>query len=186
MAASRVFVIALATAAIAACGSTASNNTSKGAGSTPTPAPYTADCGGGVGFTAVFPGEPKRTTQDTTAADGSTITAVLFDSYAPSGEEVAAACETLPAGQDPQTTLDNAISGSAGNVPSGQVSSKNNLTWLGSPAEDAVISSSDGTISERVVFVGNTLYIITGVPKNGDHSGYDAFLATFKATGTSS
>jgi hypothetical protein len=162
--------------ALAACG-----GQSSGSATTPTPSasPYVAT---ESGFSAVFPATPAKQTQKVNQpginADLTLYTATTND------EQVIVGYEPLPLApqqSEIQSRLDAGIAGSASNT-SGTVLSKSNTTFLGQPAEDAVIQAQGAVVHERIVFFGSKLYIFEGITRTTDakHPAYDTMLATFK------
>jgi len=162
--------------ALSACG-----GTSTGSAATPTPAPtpYVAT---DSGFSAVFPATPARSTQNINQPGiNTTLTLYLATTNT---EQVAVGYEPLPVaptGDAIQTSLDGGVAGSAKNV-NGTVASKSNTTFLGQPAEDAVIQAQGTVVRERIFFVGSKLYVLEGITSSIDvkHPSYDTLLATFK------
>ncbi len=99
-------------------------------------------------------------------------------------EQVAIAYEKLPAapqGSAVQQGLDGGVDGSAKNT-NGTIVSRSNTTFLGQPAEDAVIQAQGTVVHERVVFIGDKLYVLEGITGSvsAKHPAYDKMLATFK------
>lgn len=91
-------------------------------------------------------------------------------------------------GADLQKLLDAQMDGSASAV-TGTVTSRKNLTFLGHPAEDGVISGRQGVaLRMRAFFVpegaGDRYYVISGGAASlpAAHPAYDHLLATFKLT----
>jgi hypothetical protein len=173
--------LAAATASIAivlaACGSQSSSNSAKTP--TPTATPYVAT---ESGFSAVFPATPDKQTQKVNQngvnADLTLYVATTND------EQVVVGYQALPFApqhDEIQARLDAGVAGSASNVK-GTVLSKSNTTFLGQPAEDAVIQAEGTVIHERIVFFGAKLYLFEGLTRTADakHPAYDKLLATFK------
>jgi len=163
--------------ALAACGGTSS------ASSTPTPTPSaTPFVATDSGFSAVFPATPQRSTQNINQP-GVNTTMTLYLATT-NDEQVAVAYEKLPAapqGSAVQQGLDGGVDGSAKNT-NGTIVSRNNTTFLGQPAEDAVIQAQGTVVHERVVFIGDKLYVLEGITGSlsAAHPAYDKMLATFK------
>ena len=171
-------VIASASLAIllAACGNQSSNSTTT---PTPTATPYVAT---ESGFSAVFPAVPAKQTQKLNQpgvnADLTLYVATTND------EQVIVGYEPLPLApqqSEIQSRLDAGIAGSASNT-NGTVLSKSNTTFLGQPAEDAVIQAEGAVVHERIVFFGSKLYLFEGITRTADakHPAYDKLLETFK------
>ena len=176
----RVFMagaVLLAVSGAAACGGGSSS--SKSATSTTRPAFIAAD----AGFSAEFPGAPKRQEQPVEQA-GVSLKVIFYQSTT-NDEVVAVGSSTTPialTGDGLTTALDKAIDGSATNVH-GTVSSRSKTTFLGVPAEDGVITAQGNVVHERVFVVGQRLYIAEGITSSASkpHPAYDRLLATFKA-----
>ncbi len=135
----------------AACGGQSEANTP-----TPTAIPYVAT---ESGFSAVFPATPAKQTQKVNQpginADLTLYTATTND------EQVIVGYEPLPLApqrSEIQSRLDAGVAGSASNT-NGTVLSKGNTTFLGQPAEDAVLQAQGAVVHERIVFFGSKLYI---------------------------
>ncbi len=169
-------VVASLAVALAACGS---SSPSSATSPTPTATPYVAT---ESGFSAVFPATPDKQTQKVNQpginADLTLYTATTND------EQVIVGYEPLPLApqqSEIQSRLDAGVAGSASNT-NGTVLSKSNTTFLGQPAEDAVIQAQGAVVHERIVFFGAKLYIFEGITRTTDakHPAYDKLLATFK------
>src|SRR2546427_8787026 len=146
---------------------------------TPTATPY---AGTESGFSAVFPAIPAKQTQKLNqpaiSADLTLYVATTND------EQVIVGYEPLPLApqqSEIQSRLDAGVAGSASNT-NGTVLSKSNTTFLGQPAEDAVIQAEGAVVHERIVFFGSKLYLFEGITRTADakHPAYDTMLATFK------
>jgi hypothetical protein len=162
---------------LAACGGGATG------GSTPSPSttPFTAT---DAGFSAVFPATPKRSTQNIDQP-GIKTTMTLYLATT-NDEQIGVAEEQLPnAPQGPaiQAGLDGGIEGSA-KSSNGTILSRSNTTFLGQPAEDAVIQTQGAAVHERLVFIGSKLFVLEGITRTATdkHPDYDRLLATFKTT----
>jgi hypothetical protein len=160
---------------LTACGGGASTS------ATPTPSatPFVAT---DSGFSAVFPAKPARSTQNINQT-GVATTMTLYQATT-NTEQVAVGYEQLPvapSGSDIQSGLDGGVAGSAKNT-NGTVVSKTQTTFLGQPAEDAVIQAQGVVVHERIVFIGAKLYVLEGITGSVDakHPAYDTLLATFK------
>jgi hypothetical protein len=169
---------ALATAVIlAACGGTSSNSNSPSP--TPSATPFVAT---DSHFSAVFPAKPQRQTQAINET-GLNTTMTLYIATT-NDEQVAVAYQKLPSPPDPagvKAGLDGGVNGSAQNVK-GTIVSRSNTTFLGQPAEDAVIQAQGTVVHERIVFIGDGLYVLEGITNSvsAKHPAYDKMLATFK------
>jgi hypothetical protein len=173
----RLLVVSTSLAmALAACGGQSSSSAT-----TPTPSasPYVAT---ESGFSAVFPATPAKQTQK---LDQPGINADLTLYVATTNDEqVIVGYEPLPLApqqSEIQSRLDAGVAGSASNTK-GTVLSKSNTTFLGQPAEDAVIQAEGAVVHERIVFFGSKLYLFEGITRTADakHPAYDTLLATFK------
>jgi hypothetical protein len=135
-----------------------------------------------AGFSAVFPTTPQRQTQNINQT-GVATTMTLYLATT-NDEQVAVGYEKLPAapqGSAVQAGLDGGIDGSAKNT-NGTIVSRSNTTFLGHPAEDAVVQAQGSVVHERLVFIGDKLYIFEGITgsMSAKHPWYDKLLATFK------
>ncbi len=161
---------------LAACG-----GSSKGPSAVPRTvavAPFVAP---DAGFSAVFPTPPKRQTLPVVQA-GVSLNVLLYEATT-NHEQVAVAYTSLP-GVPAQSGLDDAINAAAANVK-GTVTTRADTTYLGHPAEDAVITAPGAVVHVRVVYVGDKRYLLEGVTSaaNTPHPQYDALLATFRTRG---
>jgi hypothetical protein len=161
---------------LAACG-----GSSTSASTTPTPeaTPFVAT---DSGFSAVFPGTPARQTQKINQP-GINTDLILYVATT-NDEQVIVGYEQLPlapTGAETQSRLDAGVDGSSSNVK-GTILSRSNTTFLGKPAEDAVIQAEGTVVHERIVFFGSKLYLFEGLTRTADakHPAYDKLLATFK------
>jgi len=174
---SQRLVLASASLAIllAACGGSSTSSAT-----TPTPeAPYVAT---DSGFSAVFPATPARQTQKINQP-GINTDLVLYVATT-NDEQVIVGFEQLPLAPttaETQSRLDAGVDGSSSNV-NGTILSRSNTTFLGKPAEDAVIQAEGTVVHERIVFFGSKLYLFEGLTRTADakHPAYDKLLATFK------
>src|SRR2546429_1573808 len=172
----RRLVVASLAVVLAACGGQSGTSSTT---PTPTATPYVAT---ESGFSAVFPATPAKQTQKVNQpginADLTLYTATTND------EQVIVGYEPLPLApqqSEIQSRLDAGVAGSASNT-NGTVLSKSNTTFLGQPAEDAVLQAQGAVVHERIVFFGAKLYIFEGITRTTDakHPAYDTLLATFK------
>ncbi len=148
--------------ALTACGSQSASSTT-----TPTPAatPFVAT---DSGFSAVFPGTPARQTQKINQP-GINTDLILYTATT-NDEQVIVGSEQLPlspTGAELQSRLDAGVDGSASNVK-GKILSRGNTTFLGKPAEDAVIEAEGAVVHERLAFFGSKLYIFEGITRTAD------------------
>lgn len=161
---------------LTACGG---SSTSSATTPTPTATPYVAT---DSGFSAVFPATPARQTQNINQP-GINADLILYVATT-NDEQVIVGYELLPLAPtsgETQARLDAGVDGSAKNV-SGTILSRSNTTFLGKPAEDAVIQAQGTVVHERIVFFGSKLYLFEGLTRTADskHPAYDKLLATFK------
>ncbi|MDQ1394157.1 MAG: hypothetical protein QOF30_3134 [Acidimicrobiaceae bacterium] len=142
------------------------------------PPPYVA---GDSSFSAVFPVTPTRESTPISAA-GLSLETILYTAVT-TDEELSVAYvpfPAAPAADRVQAALDNSIDqGAAG--AKGTVDSRSRITYLGAPAEDAVITSPGHVIHVRVVLFGRKFYVLQGITYSADapHPQYDELLATF-------
>lgn len=124
-------------------------------------------------FGATFPSEPRRASQTL-----GTMTVVVYIAQL-SGHGVGVTYLPLPASAS--FSLNGGVSGAASSLPGGKVVSRHTLTYLGQPAEDAVISSSAGFAKVRIVRFGSTAYVLEGFGKTPASfaDGYKVLLDTF-------
>lgn len=123
-------------------------------------------------FRATFPSKPRRASQTV-----GTMTVVVYIAQV-SGHGVGVTYLPLPASAS--FSLNGGISGAASSLPGGKVVSRHTLTYLGQPAEDAVISSSAGFAQVRIVRFGSAAYILEGFGAPGGFAhGYKVLLDTF-------
>jgi hypothetical protein len=175
-----MFIRVLAASASMAAMLTACGGSSTGSATTPTPAaPYVAT---ESGFSAVFPATPAKQTQNINQA-GLSLVATLYTATT-NDEQVIVAYQPLPVAptsSEVQARLDAGVDGSSSNV-GGTILSRSNTTFLGQPAEDAVIQAQGTVVHERIVFFGSKLYLFEGLTQTtaAKHPAYDKLLATFK------
>lgn len=142
-------------------------------------APYIAT---DAGFSAVFPTSPERHELPTQNVQGLSLHPVFYISQSKEELVIVAVLSDpmFQSGGDPQHELDIGLN--VGALANGQtVLSRSYLTYIGNPAEDAVVSVSDGTYHVRVVLAGSTIYVLSGVTRTrgGPLPGYEQLLATF-------
>ncbi|MDQ1421734.1 MAG: hypothetical protein QOJ52_3696 [Acidimicrobiaceae bacterium] len=171
---------ALAAFGFDACSKTNSGTTPPSTTTTTTkpPPPYVAR---DASFSAVFPDTPTRDSTPITTA-GLNLQAILYTSVTANEELSVAyiAFPVTPAASNIQSALDNSVDQGALSA-SGTVSSRSRITYLGSPAEDAVINSPGHVIHVRVVIIGRKFFVLQGITYAADapHPQYDELLATF-------
>jgi hypothetical protein len=161
---------------LAACGG---SSTSSATTPTPEATPFVAT---DSGFSAVFPATPARQTQKINQP-GINTDLILYVATT-NDEQVIVGYEQLPlapTSAETQARLDAGVDGSSSNV-NGKILSRSNTTFLGKPAEDAVIQAEGTVVHERIVFFGSKLYLFEGLTRTADakHPAYDKLLATFK------
>lgn len=176
-----MFIRLLAVSASMAVVLTGCGGSSSSSATTPSPTatPYVAT---ESGFSAVFPATPAKQSQPITQA-GLNLVATLYTATT-NDEQVIVAYQPLPVAPtsaEVQARLDGGVDGSASNI-SGTILSRSNTTFLGQPAEDAVIQAQGTIVRERIVFFGSKLYLFEGLTQTVDakHPAYDKLLATFK------
>jgi hypothetical protein len=133
------------------------------------------------GFSAEFPIHPKRSIQNASQL-GSQLQVTVYESVT-NKEDVGVAFTDLPTTPIPafiQRGLDASVDGVAAKTGT-TVQSRSNTTFLGTGAEDAVLSGSGRAARVRVFVVGSRLYEISGFTKDPGavHPDYDRLLATF-------
>jgi len=125
-------------------------------------------------FTATFPARPHRAARTAGTATIIAYTATLPD------HAVGVTAIALPAGVS--FSLDGGINGFAASLPGAKIVSRNSLTYLGQPAEDATISSSAGSAQVRVVRFGSSVYALQAFgpsPSSYAHD-YNILLDSFR------
>ena len=108
----------------------------------------------GAHFTATFPGKPHRIEKRV-----GVITVIVYTA-AFSDHAVVVTYARLPPLSS--YSLKGGINGIAASLRGGKVVSRRSLTYLGKPAEDAVISTSGGIGRVRVVSFGSSAYVLEG------------------------
>lgn len=129
---------------------------------------------GDAHFTATFPSKPQRVVNTV-----GTTSVIVY--VAPvSGHGVAVTHFSVPAASP--VSLNAAINGVAANRPGGKVVSRRMLTYLGQPAEDAVISFSGGVVHIMFVRFGSSVYSLEGVGSTASSFAHDytVLLASFR------
>ncbi len=161
-------LLALTSVAAVACSS------SQTAGSkVQQPVAYSADDGR---FKAEFPSAPTREENPVSVA-GLDLVIVTYSTQTKK-DALTVGYTDYPEVADPAQVLDGAADGSASNV-GGTIESKTDTTFLGHPAKDVVISTSDAGVYERIFLVDNRLYMLIGVAQAGRPAAYDRLLETF-------
>ena len=129
---------------------------------------------GDAHFTATFPARPRRTA----TAEG-TATVIAYNATLPD-HAVGVTYVALPASAS--FSFDGAVNGAASSLPGANVVSRNSLTYLGQPAEDAAITSSAGFSQIRIVRFGSAAYVLEGFgPSASDFEhDYNVLLDTFR------
>lgn len=124
-------------------------------------------------FTATFPVRPRRT-----ARSLGTVPVVAYAAVLPS-HAVGVTFASLPASAS--ANLNDAVDGAAASVHGGRVVSRHTLTYLGQPAEDAVIAFSTGLGRIRVVRFGSSVYLLEGLGPTASSFAHDyqVLLNTF-------
>ncbi|HLH46365.1 MAG TPA: hypothetical protein VKV25_04335 [Acidimicrobiales bacterium] len=79
------------------------------------------------------------------------------------------------------TRLTDAVLGSVRDL-GGSLLSRRRLRWQGFPAEDAIITTTDELVRERIVLAGPRLYVLEGISKAAKPAfpGYERLLRTFR------
>lgn len=103
-------------------------------------------------FTATFPARPHRAARAVGNAAVIAYTTTLRD------HAVGVTYVALPAAAS--FSLNGGINGFVASLPGARIVSRNSLTYLGQPAEDATISSSAGSARVRVVRFGSSAYAL--------------------------
>ena len=125
-------------------------------------------------FTATFPARPHRG-----ARTVGTATVIAYTTTLPD-HAVGVTYIALPASAS--FSLNGGINGLAASLPGAKIVSRNSLTYLGQPAEDATISSSAGFAQVRVVRFGSSAYALQGFgPSAASYAhDYNILLASFR------
>jgi len=103
-------------------------------------------------FTATFPARPQRVARAVGNATVIVYTTILPDH--------AVGVNYIAVPPSASFNLDGAINGAAESLQGAKIVSRNSLTYLGQPAEDATISSSAGLAQVRVVRFGSSAYVL--------------------------
>jgi hypothetical protein len=125
-------------------------------------------------FTATFPARPHR------AARYVSNTTVIAYTTGLRDHAIAVTYVALP--PSVSFSLDGGINGAAQSLPGAQIVSRNSLSYLGQPAEDATISSSAGLARVRVVKFGSAAYVLQAFgPSAASYAhDYNILLDTFR------
>ena len=124
-------------------------------------------------FTATFPARPRRAAQNV----GTTV--IAYTTTLPD-HAVGVTYLALPASAS--FSLDGGVNGIASSLPGAKVVSRNSLTYLGQPAEDAAVTFSAGFAQVRIVRFGSSAYVLEGVGSSAASFAHDynVLLATFR------
>jgi hypothetical protein len=133
-----------------------------------------------AGFRAVFPAPPTR---HAGPLENDVILQSIFYAAATAGEDVSVTYSlhpTAPPAGTMAAVLDDGVQEAAAAI-SGVVTTMTPITYLGSPAEDAVITTSDQVDHLRIVVIGAKFYVLQGFTAVTDtaHPGYDELVASF-------
>lgn len=115
-------------------------------------------------FTATFPARPQRAAR---AVGNATV--ILYITTLP---DHAVGVNYIAIPPSASFNLDGAINGAAKSLR-GEIVSRNSLTYLGQPAEDATISSSAGSAQVRVVAFGSSAYVLQGLGPSASSYAHD-------------
>ncbi len=129
-----------------------------------------------AGFMATFPAKPQRL-QRTVGS----LTLILYLATGPNETEENVGVTYIPVPTSTGFSLDGGIASAAGDLE-GRVLSHSRLTYEGQPAEDGVITFSDGTAQVRVVEFGSSGYVLEGSGPSASTFArdYDILLSTFR------
>jgi hypothetical protein len=124
-------------------------------------------------FTATFPARPQRGAQNV----GTTVIA-----YTTTLPDHAVGVTYIAVPASASFSLNGAVNGIASSLSGGKVVSRNSLTYLGQPAEDAAIMSPAGFAQVRVVRFGSSAYVLEGAGPSASSFAhdYDVLLGTFR------
>ena len=125
-------------------------------------------------FTATFPARPHRG-----ARTVGTATVIAYTTTLPD-HAVGVTYIALPASAS--FSLNGGINGLAASLPGAKIVSRNSLSYLGQPAEEAIISSSAGLYQIRVVRFGSSAYVLqaAGPSASSYAHDYNVLLDTFR------
>jgi hypothetical protein len=116
-------------------------------------------------FTATFPARPQHA-----ARTVGTATVIAYVTTLPS-DAVGVTYIGVPASAS--FSLDGAVNGEASSLPGANVVSRNSLTYLGQPAEDATITFSAGVAEVRIVRFGSSAYVLEGFGSSASSFAHD-------------
>jgi hypothetical protein len=116
-------------------------------------------------FTATFPARPQHATR--TVGSSSVIAYITTLS----NDAVGVTYITLPASAS--FSLDGAVNGEASSLPGAEVVSRNSLSYLGQPAEDATMTFSAGSVEVRIVRFGSSAYVLEGLGSTASSFAHD-------------
>ncbi|MDQ1398580.1 MAG: hypothetical protein QOK20_512 [Acidimicrobiaceae bacterium] len=173
--------VALSALVLTACGGAPRRSTSPPAlapTTTQVPAPFIAADGH---FSAVFPVAPSQQSQPVNY-QGGVLHGIIYSSETPDGV-VQVLYTPLPFRIAPDMIrkgLDAGVDSEA-SAAGGTVTTRNAITYLDSPAEDAVINvASKGEVFKiRAVLIGSVIYELQGVTLGGPSPEYDELVSTF-------
>jgi hypothetical protein len=116
-------------------------------------------------FTATFPARPQHA-----ARIVGTAPVIAYVTTLPS-DAVGVTYIGVPASAS--FSLDGAVNGEASSLPGANVVSRNSLTYLGQPAEDATITFSAGVAEVRIVRFGSSAYVLEGFGSSASSFAHD-------------
>src|SRR5215469_4128751 len=116
-------------------------------------------------FTATFPARPQHA-----ARTVGTTPVIAYVTTLPS-DAVGVTYIGVPASAS--FSLDGAVNREASSLPGGKVVSRNSLTYLGQPAEDATITFSAGSAEIRIVRFGSSAYVLEGFGSTASSFAHD-------------
>jgi hypothetical protein len=116
-------------------------------------------------FTATFPARPQRAARTVGTSPVIAYVTTL------SSDAVGVTYIRLPASAS--FNLDDAVNGEVSSLPGAAVVSRNSLTYLGEPAEDAIITFSAGFAEVRIVRFGSSAYVLQGFGSSASSFAHD-------------
>ena len=125
-------------------------------------------------FTVEFPGAPEYE-EETVNAGGVDVTVRTYVVES-ADESVGVAYVEYP--KNSEITLDGAAEGSAAQVKA-TIQSKSPTTFMGHPAMDVVMKTSEAVIHERIVARGTRLYSLIGVGVSAPPPAYARLVGSF-------
>jgi hypothetical protein len=162
--------VVLAVAALTSVACSSSRDASPTAGES---VPFSAEDGR---FRAEFPGTPARQQEQVTSA-GIDLVVVAYSAET-DDESVMVGYTDYPPSFQSEGVLDAAAQGSAANV-GGTIQNSTDHVYMGYPAKDITVTTSEAMINERLFLVGNRLYTLIGVARASRPASYDRLLETF-------